>query len=774
MTYNYKYKVEFTGLKNANASQFYYRLEFYKKEDSDIIYDIIQLKGSSNPFILKYNSKEDYAFEAFRASNAEITLFFDENTQVEPEEFFSDTENTTFKVILKLIDVTNSTETSLWTGFILSGDIEYEWQQRYYLRLSATDNLAILKEYKYSQADRFTMFETQSVYDGISIKDFVCKCLSFIGLDLDVKFLLEYYKEEDSKNELSMFLSEYSAIDWDKRYPFDVFEILNKLMTTMGCILYQDNRDSTWTILNVNYALTIGSDEIPYRLYDKNGAELSEGILNLQGTIGKNSNYIWSDTNQIITLKKKIDEVRIAIKNRLKNLVMNYGFFQGSVGSNADNWIDFNLSNASNVSVYVQNPYDDRVLSYSESYTVGGYSNDKYTYQEIPLYKFRAFYDGNTAQSFLLNDNYNLFLSFDYQFSGVSSNILYFDISVVFDRPNDGKFLSIDSNGTWATTTTLNNTFASRVFRKDTDTLQNFRSLSKATLGGLSLIPSSTNWFNEIRNAFILIRPIATVTSGTDTVILDNFQLNLKPQSLSGQSIIYYANQTTPYWYSIKNTPAYKINIKEINSMYTGGYYGLGYDAAYFEDCIMTKYTDEFEGVYLDSSNLWTRQWQQHNELNYNYFDSLTCASILSFYKSTGKKFTGNVYAEQAPYDGLVPFAFPMHLEISGNKNINAVLLIENEFQAVVIADSGTVENTYCGSNFLAEFYEVNSKFFMVAAEFDYATNKTLVNLHQDFTDTKELGFFVGTLGQSGGSIDNKYLEVGSSSGNTQEEIIDK
>jgi hypothetical protein len=771
MPYNYKYKMEWVGMKNANASEFYYRLEFYKKEETEIIYDVYQLIGSNKPFVLKYISKDDFAFEPFRPSSAEITLFLDENTEVEPEEFFSDTENTTYKVVLKLIDVTNSTETNLWTGFVLSGDVQYDWQQRYYLRLSATDNLAILKEYKYSQSDRFTMFETQSVYDGISIKDFVVKCLSFVGLELDVKFLLEYYKEEDSKNELSMFLSEYSAIDWDKRYPFDVYEILSKLMTTMGCILYQDNRDSTWAILSVNYALTVGSNAIPYRSYDFEGTALTSGNIDLQGTIARGGEYIWSDTNQIVTLKKKLDEVRIIVKNRLKNLVMNYGFFQGSVGSNADDWVDVSLTTPSEVSTFIQNPYDNRVLLFENSYSIGGFSNSKYTFQTIPLLTFRCFYNGDTGDSELISDNYNVYVNFDYQLLGTTGNILYFDLSVAFDRPEDSKFLAFDSNGIWNSYSSLNQSSIIRVFRKDTNNLQNFRALSKTTVGGLSLTPTATNWFNEIRNAYILIRPIATVVASTDYVLLDNFQLNLKPQSLTGKNMIYYANQTTPYWYTIKNTPAYKINIKEIDSMYTGGYYGGGFDAAYFEDCIMTKFESEFETLYLDSSINWTRQWQEHTENNYNHFDALTCASILSFYKSTGKKFTGNVYAEQAPYDGLVPFAFPMHLEVGGNTDINARLRIEDEFSAMVIADGGEVETSTCGADFLEEFYEVNSKFFMVSAEFDYATNKTNVTLHQDFTDTKELGFFVGTLGQSGGSLDNKYLEVGSSSGDTQDEI---
>ena len=159
MVYNYKYKLEWVGLKNADASDFYYRLKFYKKENIEREYDVISLVPSNLPFSLSYRSKSDYVFEPFRTSAAEINIFFDENSPIQPEVFFDNTDNTTWKVVLELVE--GVTETSLWSGFILNSDIQYDWQDQYFLRLTATDFLGVLKEYKYSEYEEFSMFQTQ-------------------------------------------------------------------------------------------------------------------------------------------------------------------------------------------------------------------------------------------------------------------------------------------------------------------------------------------------------------------------------------------------------------------------------------------------------------------------------------------------------------------------------------------------------------------------------------------------------------------------------------
>jgi hypothetical protein len=62
----------------------------------------------------------------------------------------------------------------------------------------------------------------------------------------------------------------------------------------------------------------------------------------------------------------------------------------------------------------------------------------------------------------------------------------------------------------------------------------------------------------------------------------------------------------------------------------------------------------------------------------------------------------------------------------------------------MVNEDEGTVETTYCGSNFLDEFSAINSNFLMIEATFDYANSTTLVNLHEDLTNTIETNYKAG------------------------------
>ena len=60
--------------------------------------------------------------------------------------------------------------------------IQYEWQEQYYLQLTATDNLAVLKDIKYTKENFYSLYLDTSVTDGISVKDYICKLLSKQGL----------------------------------------------------------------------------------------------------------------------------------------------------------------------------------------------------------------------------------------------------------------------------------------------------------------------------------------------------------------------------------------------------------------------------------------------------------------------------------------------------------------------------------------------------------------------------------------------------------------
>lgn len=84
MVYNYKYKVEWVGLRHADASTYYYRLEIYKNEEAAFTYDVETLIASQTPFVLTYKAATDYVFEPFRSSFAEMNLFLMKIVQFNP------------------------------------------------------------------------------------------------------------------------------------------------------------------------------------------------------------------------------------------------------------------------------------------------------------------------------------------------------------------------------------------------------------------------------------------------------------------------------------------------------------------------------------------------------------------------------------------------------------------------------------------------------------------------------------------------------------------
>lgn len=774
MFYNYKYKMEWVGLKNVTPDSFYYRLEFYKLEDTEITYVVDSLICANTPFVIKYKAKEDFTFEPFRASSAEINIYIDDNT-VQPEEFFSETGNSTYKVIFKLINVDEDIETSLWTGYVLNSDIEYEWQFQSYLRLTASDNLGILKEYKYSQSDRFTMFQTQDLYEGISIKDFIVKCLTFIGLPLDVKFSFEFQEqyfvdgveEIETRNELSMFVNEYSAIDWERKYPYDVYKILSNLLQSLGCILYQDNRDSTWTILNINDLATSTDNIVSMRRYDFEGTYISTNDYNIKVGINIDSDVIWSDKNQIVTLKRRIDEVHQTFKVLRRNLVPNYGFFQGDIGTLPDLWAETGISNPTLISGYSNNPYDGRVANLIETQTSGTNTSD-FFFTNITLGRFKAIYNVDEGGFRALYDSYQTYFTYNYKFSEAYG---YIPISVAYVRPQDSKFLSIGKDGTWRTDTTLANTDRVIAWNNGVTTQQRFELTSKGTLSDGSYTPNGLNWFSRTDTIYILFRPIYVGSSGlTPEAILDNLILNFYPESSKyTDTFTLYATQVTPYWEANANIPAYQINLRDEKLMYHGGIDGE-FSAIFYEDCIWTKYVDSIDDTRIMSSNNWLRKWQVNSgeDAQWDFLNANTCSSILSFYKRSGKKFNGNVYAEQTPI-APIPFGFPMYCNIKGSVDLNAIQNQYDLFVDYVTTDGGVIETTDCGADFLAEFYQPYGKYLMVEGEFDYGSNKTLVNLHQDFTDDNELGFIRG-FHSSTNNGNVRYITPGSTTNDVQEE----
>ncbi len=778
MTYNYKYKMEWVGLKYANyklqhpsADTIYYRLEFYKNEENPVTYDVVNLDGANNPFTINYRSKSDFVFEPFRSSSAEINIKLGSNSVVVPEDFYS-INNQSFKVIFKLINETEVTETTLWTGFLLSSDIQYEWQDEYYIRLTATDNLGILKEYVYTDTTQFSIPISQDFYAGLSIKDFVVRCLSYIGLNLDVKFAMNFKESMVAINETGMFINEYAAIDWDKKYPRTIDQLLTDLLTSLGCILYQDNRDSTWTILNINELATSTDNLVPYRKYDYAGTFISNSTYNIKTRIARGTDTIWSDVNQIVTLRPPIASMQLKYDYRPKNLIPNYGFFQ-KTGDIADIWETINppITDPYIVVNQLRNPYDIQIMKciLNESKS-GAFTGSSYLQMEVDMDKFTACYDANTGTYVNLRDSFAINIKFDYKIVG-GVNGDGFNFTNAFYRPTDAKYTSFDKNGDW-NTTNLSGLQSSSPVRidayADDSQWQQFQVLSKYTASDGTGSASTTNWFFELKNFLFLVRPlrVQTPSSGTPYLLIDNIQLNMIPtRNLTIKGFSYIAYFT--------NGTFINSNTKTIKSSFHTGLLNKN-DSFTYEDIIFVK-DNIFTLDYIRASAKWERAWETSvtEETNDSTLNQKTCASILSFYRTSGRRFTGNIYAEQTPIPEVIttPIGFPIYTEIEGTSNYTINNDIMDAFEIRVLADGGTIEDVTCGSDFLAEFNALDSTFFSNTASFDYATNKTNMVLEEDLTSEVELiesgiGFFeIAPSSQFGGT--------GSTTGNTQGTVID-
>jgi hypothetical protein len=768
MVYNYKYKLEWVGLKNANSNEYYYRLEFYKKEADPFTYEPYPLTASNKPFTLNYKSKSDYVFEPFRASSAEINLFFNTDSVVQPEDFYSDTDNTSWKVVLKLIE--GATETDLWSGYVLNSDIQYDWQDQYYLRLTASDFLGVLKEYKYSDIEVFSLPQTYNFYDGISIKDFVIKCLSLIKLDNDVKFAFQFFEFTDpsndfrEKNETSMFLNEYAAIDWANKYPYDIEKLLGNLMTSLGCILYLDNRDNAWTILSINEVGTNTDNTVPYRKYNSVGTFIDDGFYDIRNQIARGTDVIFSDKNQVVNLRPRLDEVHMMYDYKPKNLLPNYGFFQGNPGTVP---LDWELApTVTSTDYYVEenkpNPYDKKNLgSISTDEVQAGLVWDKYIGITVEMDRFDAcmpFTDGtfDPTPPRYFKDKLTFNVKFDYQINKPNEISEYgFNSSLYVYRPEWGDYVSPFFDGQWVAQTDYDRTRSYATIGSGparfaawsglNNEWKSFQLVTQSTFNtGVISTAIPENWFYRFTKLEFWLRTLhlEPLTPKTDIDWkVDNMQVQVVPvQNANLEKYGYAALQ------NIDNNSTqlpYQRKTKKIESMFNGGFSDLN-SAIYYEDVIFTKVIRD-KTPYLGensicSSNSWLRPWQYviGEGVNLNYLQSLVSASILSFYRAPARTFTGNVYAEQAPAIGVNPYAFPVYTGIEGILDKSYIQNRIGIFLTEVTADGGVYESVDCLTARLENIIQKSAYFFMTEASFDYFNNKTNGKLEEDLTSKNE------------------------------------
>lgn len=715
MPYNQKYFFEFDTLKTANKVTKYYRVVFSKLEDIAYTYDLIELQAANSPFVLTYRSPEDNAFSPIKTSSAEINILYPYDPATgtpEPDIFFDSTDETTWSIQLYEMTSNGAVSTLKWQGYLLDSDLQYEWQDAYYYRMIATDNLAVLKDVKYSSFVEFKCPDYAPL-EGVSVIDFIIDLVNKAGNTLDYKFAWNLYNNSNLITLANLWTSKYSAIDWSKLSPYDCYKILNDLLVALGCIIYQDNDDATWTILNVAEVGTRTNNEVPYLKYDSAGNYLSDGFIELNSSINTGaSDLVWRDKNQIVSLIKPYGSVDFIHPYVMKNLLKNYSFQEDLIHTG---WAD-NGTFTSNVATDAYGTmgitYDKNVLNIgSIESALGPVDVANYFYQNIDLSNTEVV-AVNTSEFWSAYVDFENYL----YYSTIVGGIQAYNFQVTFNRtaPLNDVFYrlddqaSIDVGGVW---TTFNE---ARVPVFGTD---------GAALSKVNLYTRYTKLYDETDTIGLRYLKYRTDTgAGAAGYSIDSVRFCITP--------IPYKLMTEIKFKAYKNL---KYQRKEIKTIYTGGYYG--FDWYVLEGGLGLK--DVNDKLYCN--NLWDRHYEAHDESSQNYLQAIVAKSILSFYRAASRKFTGNVWGEEISY--------PKYFSIESAINREANIDILDAFNTRLDNDAAEIENVYCGSDYLAEYNVVNAKFLMVEATFDYQQSTTAVNLHENLTNTIEAGFEAGFAG---------------------------
>ena len=250
MAYNHIYNLQFKGLDQV-STDLYYQVKFEKYEPTVVVYDVIELKpAQDSPFVLNYKATEDNIFAPIRSSFADIKCFIPYNSTIQPSDFYYETDEFTLRV--SLYETNGISSTLKWRGFLLPDVIQYEWQEQYYLQLTATDNLAVLKDIKYTKENFYSLYLDTSVTNGISVKDYICKLLSKTNSELNVAIFAKFNISGNLYELENLKMSDYTGVDWSNFEPKDCYFLLTSLMRSLGCMLYQSNSNATWYVISIN------------------------------------------------------------------------------------------------------------------------------------------------------------------------------------------------------------------------------------------------------------------------------------------------------------------------------------------------------------------------------------------------------------------------------------------------------------------------------------------------------------------------------------------
>lgn len=197
----------------------------------------IEEKSSMSNIILRYNGSDD-KFQPIMSSELNFDLLVSDAMDGKYLHLFTGSE-THFKVQLEDI-TTPETPIVIWEGFILP-DLYSEpyTNDSFFVSFTASDGLGRLKN-KYLPANFYT--------DTKSVSSIIAECLKCTGLSLPLVIAPAIENAIVSLTVDQLEIDTTIFIDKEKKQ--NAYQILEDLITSLGCKLFQYNQ--TWYIIGIN------------------------------------------------------------------------------------------------------------------------------------------------------------------------------------------------------------------------------------------------------------------------------------------------------------------------------------------------------------------------------------------------------------------------------------------------------------------------------------------------------------------------------------------
>lgn len=747
MPYNDKYFFEFGTLKTADATEKYYKVLFSKLETVASVTDLIEITPAQSPFVLTYSNKGDDPFNPIRVSSAEINIMYPHGSDSDiptPDRFFIDNDNQNWRV--QLIEMTSGgmVESLKWQGFLLNSDFQYEWQNSYYYRMTAVDNLSILKDQRYRDIDsEYLRLPPYNPMEGINLKDFIISIVNFTGNALSYKFACTYKFNGSDKTLEELFTSVYSAVDWKQKERRFCFDLLQDLLKSIGCIIYLDNSDCTWTIISPHEVSTRTDNLVPYDAYSNDGTYSSSGDIDLSNSINTGeSDLVWSDKNQIVSLNRSYSNVLTTCEYEPKNLVRNFSFSDENTGVpsfwDEEGTFTYTVEDNQDYSQFNEQKFSTAIdtlsmktLENENNNALIDYSNHVYTsvtYTDTPL---EAYSDrGRNVLGFYVTFNIIMIPSTD-PYGAADSEGMNFQI--INNAAGGNKLFeysqraNIDAGGVW------NTSVYSRVpvFYSGSDDIGDNIAIECLT--------PTTRIGTQTFLTFLKYRKNPAATGGGYYIDSVTFSLiNQTYRKLKSYKYIASKNEIG----SLINDNDNSLNLK---FRYFSSFKS-DIDWYLFETSIGAKLgTPEF----LSGSNLFYNFYESGTEQYFKPLQSLVSKNIMNFYSLPSRKFVGNVYGEEIKYFD--------YFKVKSTINKSANEIIAENYEDYVLSQVGEVETSACGTNALDTYNIVNANFFMSEAVFDYSQSKTKLTILEDNTSRdKVVNTWVYSVNNSGGVLPEK------------------